>query len=145
MADSQALGHSSQLPLEGLVTGVQKHSLFHQQTYKPALHVPTSHTSSINLQGLPRAQQGLKYFLQPGMRCKELAQPVGMVIPAQQSSLLPPGRDEWLCQLSLSRPRSICMWKLLNEFQSKGHHTCQKLSAYNGKHATGIGDLSLSD
>lgn len=37
------------------------------------------------------------------------------------------------------------MWKLLNEFQSKGHHTCQKLSAYGGKHATGMGELSWSE
>lgn len=54
------------------------------------------------------------------------------------------GGDEWLCQLRLSWLRGICMWKLLNEFQSKGHHTCQKLSAYYGKQATGTGELSLN-
>lgn len=81
------------------MTGVQKHSLFHHQTFKPVLHIPTSHAVSINLQGLPGGEQGLKYFLQPGMRCKGLAQLVGagsagwcqpgMSIPLQQSCPCP--------------------------------------------------------
>lgn len=86
-----------------------------------------------------------------GTACPKWLQSTGMRTPA--SSINPtaeppdptPSWDEWLCQLRLSWLWSICTWKLLNEFQSKGHHTCQKLSAYNGKHAIGIGDLSLTE